>query len=117
MLKRFWNEETGALISAEFVLVATILVIGVVTGLSTVRNAVVTELADVASAIGSVDQSYSFGGTSGHHSHTHASFFRDRRDACDDPRGQGDGSNCIDICTTGSHGESTTGNSIGGGGP
>ncbi len=107
MLKRFWNEETGALISAEFVLVATILVIGVVTGLSTVRNAVVTELADVAAAIGAVDQTYSFGGTTGHHSYTHSSRFNDRLDACDAPGTTGGASQCVEICTrTTSFGES-----------
>ena len=33
MLKRLWNDEGGAIISAELVLVATILVIGMIVGL------------------------------------------------------------------------------------
>ena len=103
-IRKLWKEEDGAIVSSELVLVATLLVIGVVTGLSTVRNAVVTELGDVAAAIGAVNQSYSFGGTTGHHSATSASAFTDAPDACDNVGAgcsqQGDTSQCLQICTT-----------------
>ena len=56
MLKRLWSEETGAIVSAEIMLVMTILVIGVIVGLKSVRDSVVTELADVAQALGNIDQ-------------------------------------------------------------
>jgi hypothetical protein len=59
MLKNLWNDEIGALLSAEFILLATILVIGAVVGLRAVQEAIVTELADVAQAVAQVNQSYS----------------------------------------------------------
>ncbi len=62
MMRNLWNDEGGFIISAELVLVATIVVIGMVVGLCLVRNQVVQELADVALAIGSISQSYCFSG-------------------------------------------------------
>ncbi|MBX3414548.1 MAG: hypothetical protein KF708_17810 [Pirellulales bacterium] len=103
-IRRLWNEEDGAIVSSELVLVATLLVIGVVTGLSSVRTAVVTELGDVADAIGAINQSYSFGGTTGHHSATSASAFTDAPDACDAVGSScsqtGNTSHCLQVCTT-----------------
>ncbi len=64
MLK-LWNDDRGALIATEWVFVSTIMVIGVVAGLKSVQQAVVTELEDMANAIGSLSQSYTFSGTSG----------------------------------------------------
>ena len=62
MLKNLWNNEAGFIISAELVLVLTIAVIGVITGLAHIQLALVQELNDVAGAIGSLDQSFSFVG-------------------------------------------------------
>ena len=56
MMKNLWNDEAGFIVSAELVLVATILVIGMITGLTSVRDAVITELADVGGAIGAVNR-------------------------------------------------------------
>jgi Flp pilus assembly pilin Flp len=64
MLKRLWSDEGGAIISAELVLVLTIVVLGMIVGLVAVRDAVVTELADFAQAIGSLDMSYEFAAVS-----------------------------------------------------
>ena len=62
MFRRLWNEEAGFIVSAELVLVATILVIGMIVGLVSVRNQVVQELVDVGQAIGNLSQSYGYGG-------------------------------------------------------
>ena len=83
MLRKLWNDEAGAVLSAELVMVATILVIGMTVGLSAVRNSVVTELADLGQAISEIDQSYSYSGVTGHHSRTAGSKFRDAQDFCD----------------------------------
>lgn len=99
MLTRLWNDEAGALLSAEIVLVGTILVIGVLTGLTSVRDAVVTELADVAGAIASVDQSYSYSGVAGHGVQTFGSAFRDNHDFCDINENVFSNSKCVVICT------------------
>jgi len=83
MMKKLWNDEVGAVVSAELVLVLTILVIGMITGLASLRDAVVTELADVGGAIGSVNQSYSYGNVTAHSSVTAGSRFEDAPDFCD----------------------------------
>lgn len=52
----------GFVQTAELVLLSTVLVTGLTVGLVNVRDAVTTELEDVAQSIGSIDQSYSFQG-------------------------------------------------------
>jgi Flp pilus assembly pilin Flp len=101
ILSRLWKEEAGAIISAEIVLVASILVIGVISGLKSLRDSVVTELADVAQAIANINQSYSFSGASGHHSFSPGSVFVDQTDFCDTAGNLSDAGNskCVSICT------------------
>ena len=57
LLNRVWREDEGVL-TFEWVLLITVLVIGIVGGLSAVRDALITELGDVAEAMISLDQSY-----------------------------------------------------------
>ena len=57
LLNRVWSEDEGVL-TFEWILLITVLTIGVVGGLSAVRDAVITELGDVAEAVVSLDQSY-----------------------------------------------------------
>jgi len=83
MMRKLWNDEVGAVVSAELVLVLTILVIGMITGLASLRDAVITELADVGGAIASVNQSYSYAGVTAHSSTTGGSAFVDLIDFCD----------------------------------
>ncbi len=64
MMHRLLQEEAGFIVSAELVLLSTILVIGLIVGLSSIQHAVVTELNDVADAIGSLNQSYWYTGFS-----------------------------------------------------
>ena len=91
MVRQLLNDEAGFIISAELVLVATILVIGLVVGLSEIQHAVVQELNDVADAVGSINQTYTY---SGFHaakpthlitnaSATYGSVFLDTTDDCD----------------------------------
>jgi len=61
-LRRLWSDDAGFIVSAELVLVATILVIGMIVGLVMVRNQVVQELVDVSQALGNLNQTYAFGG-------------------------------------------------------
>ena len=101
MLKRLWKEEVGAIVSAEVMLVATILVIGAIVGLKSVRDSVVTELADVAQAIGNVNQSYSYSGASGHHTFSAGAAFTDNNDFCDTAALNCEQqSKCVVICTS-----------------
>ena len=64
MMSKLWKDEAGFVVSAELIFIATLLVIGLVTGWVAVRNAVTSELTEVAQAIGAVDQSYSYCGKS-----------------------------------------------------
>jgi hypothetical protein len=58
MLKTLWNDESGVILSAEIVLVATILVLGMIVGLVELQSAVVFELNDLADAFGDLSQQY-----------------------------------------------------------
>ena len=60
LVRRLWADEAGFIISAELCLVATIVVIGLIVGLVTLRNQVVQELIAVGEAIGSINTSYAF---------------------------------------------------------
>lgn len=53
-----WREEDGVL-TFEWILLLTMVTIGIVSGLSTVRDAIISELDDVAQAMLALDQSYS----------------------------------------------------------
>lgn len=89
MLKKLWNDENGVILSAELVLVATILVIGMIVGLVELQCAVVAELSDLGDAIGNLDQSYSTSGlisrkdVGGVKASTAGSRFFDHPDECD----------------------------------
>lgn len=58
---QMWHEEDGVL-SFEWSLLGVLLIFGIVSGLSAVRDGVISELADSAQAILRIDQSYSFAG-------------------------------------------------------
>ena len=59
-----WKEDDGAL-SFEWVVLITLLVIGIVSGITAVRDAYISELADSAEAIVRFDQSYTMEGVLG----------------------------------------------------
>lgn len=85
VLAQLWRDDLGFVISSELILVATILVIGMIVGLATLRDQVVQELGDVGAAFSQLVQSYSFSGITGHTSATAGSAFADFTDFCDDP--------------------------------
>ena len=57
LLNRAWREEQGVL-TFEWILLITVIVIGIVGGYTSVRDGVIDELGDVAGAIIAVDQSF-----------------------------------------------------------
>ena len=88
MLRALWSDEAGVVISAELVLILTIVVLGVIVGLSEVAVAINTELNDISNAFGALNQSFCFTGfhaTSGwkHKSSVAGSAYHDRVDDCD----------------------------------
>jgi len=56
-MHRVWSEEDGVL-SFEWVLLVTLLTIGIVSGVAAARDAIIDELGDVAQAMLALDQSY-----------------------------------------------------------
>ncbi len=46
-----WADDSGFIITMEIILIATITVLGLIVGLTAVRDALVAELSDVAAAI------------------------------------------------------------------
>jgi len=56
-LKRLWREDEGVL-TFEWILLITVLAIGIVGGLSAVRDALISELGDVVYGVTALDQSY-----------------------------------------------------------
>jgi Flp pilus assembly pilin Flp len=83
MLKQLWNDETGAILSAELVMIMTIVVIGAVAGLTSVRDSVTGELADVSQAFSNLDQSFVMGGVQSPSASTSGMAFVDERDFAD----------------------------------
>lgn len=61
-MMQFWSDESGVLVSAEIVLLCTIVVLGLVVGLVEFQSSIVAELEDLASAFGNFDQSYKTSG-------------------------------------------------------
>ncbi len=99
VIRRLWADEGGFVVSTELVLIGTTLVIGMIVGLTEVRNQVVQELADLAIAIGNVNQSYNYSTVTGHTAVTAGSLFEDNDDVCDndgiDPTDEAPA--CIDV--------------------
>jgi Flp pilus assembly pilin Flp len=60
-LSQLWREEDGVL-SFEWTLLVTLLTIGIVSGLSAARDAIIDELGDIAEAAQGIDQSFSLSG-------------------------------------------------------
>jgi Flp pilus assembly pilin Flp len=89
MIRQLLADEAGFIVSAELVLIATILVLGLIVGLSQIQYAVVEELNDVAHAIGALNQSYYYTGFSARKadnspkSITRGSAWADAPDQCD----------------------------------
>ncbi|MCG6157880.1 hypothetical protein [Rubinisphaera margarita] len=90
MFTQLLNDEAGFIVSAELILVATVVVLGLIVGLSEVQHAVVSEMNDVADAVGSLNQSYMYSGFSskksmgyGYKAYARGSAFNDTMDECD----------------------------------
>lgn len=65
LAQRLWHDDAGVIISAELVLILTIVVLGVIVGLVEMRNAVVGELHDLSLAWSHLNQSYGYTGFRG----------------------------------------------------
>jgi Flp pilus assembly pilin Flp len=96
MLRKLTRDESGAVLSTELVLISSLLVIGLIVGLTELRDSIANELNDVGEAVGALNQSYSVSGQSGRgwgtlRSRTSGSFFVDGQD-------RGDGNESMISC-------------------
>ncbi|WP_437191807.1 hypothetical protein [Planctomicrobium sp. SH527] len=89
LITAFLNDDTGFIVSAELVIIATLAVLGMIVGFSQVQNAVVSEMSDVSHALGALNQSYYYSGFHARKwggwtkSRTVGSAYYDFADACD----------------------------------
>lgn len=89
MFKSLCKDESGVILSAEIVLIGTILVLGMIVGLVELQCAIVAELSDLSSSIGNLDQSFQISGFTslkqygGFKARTYGASYSDRRDTCD----------------------------------
>ena len=65
MLQRLVDDETGVIVSAEIVLIVTILVLGLIVGLTALQAAIVEEFRDLGYAFNSLNQSFMYTGFRG----------------------------------------------------
>ncbi|WP_339781149.1 hypothetical protein [uncultured Marinobacter sp.] len=56
------KKQAGFVMTTELVLLSTVMVVGLVAGMVTMRDALTAEMEDVAEAIGQLDQTYAFNG-------------------------------------------------------
>ena len=64
LMKQLWQDDAG-IVALEYLLVATIIGLGLVVGLSNLEIALDTELTELGNAILALDQGYSFVGVMG----------------------------------------------------
>ena len=62
LLRRFWTDDRGMIVSAELMIIMTIGVLALVTGVSTVTSALNFEYTDIANALTGLNQSYNISG-------------------------------------------------------
>jgi len=101
-MRKLWNDECGAVVSAELVMVMTILGLGMIVGLKAVQASINAEMGDVAGAIGATNQGYDLPGTATCTGETglDGSAYDDAPDGCQDANMAG-----IDISTVADVGE------------
>tara|TARA_R110002095_G_scaffold159356_1_gene138168 strand:- start:10898 stop:11197 length:300 start_codon:yes stop_codon:yes gene_type:complete len=58
--RQLWSDERGSVSPFATVLMVTILVIGIIPGVATLRDHIVQKFGDMAVALESLDQSYSY---------------------------------------------------------
>ncbi len=89
-MRQLWKDEAGFIVSADLILVSSILVLGMMVGLVSIRDQIIQELGDVSMAFAGLRQDYDWDGITGHTSSVAGSVFQDATDFCDavgDPAG------------------------------
>lgn len=61
-IKQLWRDQRGFVATTDLILIVSIAVLGMIVGLVTFRNSVVQEFGDLATALGRLNQSYTYTG-------------------------------------------------------
>ena len=64
LIQQLWKDDTGAVLAFEWVYLASLLILGILTGLIAIRQAVISEMTEYANALLVFNDSFSFSGTS-----------------------------------------------------
>jgi Flp pilus assembly pilin Flp len=64
-LRQLWQDDQGAVLATEYLFLVTILILGLVVGLSNLRTAINAELTELGNAILALSQGFAVNGTSG----------------------------------------------------
>jgi hypothetical protein len=96
-LRVFWDDVDGFVATADLIMISTIIVLGALVGLVTMRDQVVQELGDLAVAIGHLNQSYSFSDATVGGFSVAGSLFFDRADDCEEGLEECVGTGCIAV--------------------
>lgn len=89
-------DDRAFVITVEYLLVVVLALLGLLVGLVAVRDAVISEISDLAGSVQDINQCYSINGTDGHSGQTHGMSFTDEVDFCDDAEDTaGEADNCI----------------------
>ena len=89
MLRTLFNDENGFVVSAEILVIFTLIFCAAVVGFAVIRDSLVHEMHDVSEAIGAVSQSYNVTGLrkarndGNYHARCSGFGFNDRADNCD----------------------------------
>ncbi len=65
LILSLWRDDQGAIIAIEYLFVATILVLGIIVGLTNLRTAINVELTELGNAILALSQGYTVSGAAG----------------------------------------------------
>lgn len=83
LLNRFIRDIRGTAISVELVMLAAILLIGLLVGMASVRDSVVSEFADMAGSVNDLNQSFTTNGVQSSSSSVSGSNYLDATDSSD----------------------------------
>jgi hypothetical protein len=73
LMLKLWKDDCGALLSTEWIFVCVIIVLGSITGMVLMRNAVISELVEFGQAVEALNVGYSFSGQANCESSTNGS--------------------------------------------
>ena len=96
MSRQFRKDNRGFIATVELLLVTVVVLLGLLVGITSMRDAVVSEISDLGGTMQDLNQTYSVVGLNGHSGRSVGMDFLDERDFCDSAEDiAGGADNCI----------------------